>query len=248
MIGYQHFFIVGAQRSGTTFLYKALDRHIEICMAKPIRPEPKYFLRKDNSGFNYDDYYKACFPHHSGQKYLGEKGTSYIEHPKKGIKIITIFPDAKIIIALRNPVDRAISNYFFSVNNGIENRTISEVFIDKLPHPKLAFPTSVSPFNYLKRGKYIEYIKEFTVPFEKEKVKIVFFEEFTSSFDVQKKIINFLGADTKNLSFYKESINASKKNQKVPYQIRNLLEEYYKIYNQQLSEYLNKDLSIWSLK
>ena len=156
-----------------------------------------------------------------------------------------MFPEAKIIIALRNPVDRAISNYFFSLNNGIETRTISEVFIDQLPNPKLAFPTSVSPFDYLKRGKYVEYIKEYTLPFEKGKVKIVFFEEFTRLFDAQKNIMNFIGASTDNISFYKESINASKKDQKVPYQIRNLLQEYYKTYNQQLSEYLNKDLSIW---
>lgn len=241
----KHFFIVGTQRSGTTFLYKILDSHKEICMAKPMRPEPKFFLKEDKSKDNYDKYYKVCFPPHSPKKIFGEKGTSYIEHPRSGIKIVKMFPDAKIIIALRNPVERAISNYFFSKNNGIENRTISEVFIDNLPRPTHSFTTSVSPFDYLERGKYIKYIKEFTVPFKQEKVKIVIFEEFTRSFEIQKGIVEFIGASTNNLSFYRESINASKKDQKVSSQLRNILQEYYKSYNEQLSEYLNRDLSIW---
>ena len=76
-------------------------------------------------------------------------------------------------------------------------------------------------------------------------MKIVIFEEFTRSFEVQKGIVEFLGASTRNLSFFSESINTSKKDQGVSPQLRNILQEYYKNYNQQLSEYLNMDLSIW---
>ena len=39
------FFIVGAQRSGSTYLYNLLDGHPDVCMAKHVRPEPKYFLK-----------------------------------------------------------------------------------------------------------------------------------------------------------------------------------------------------------
>jgi len=42
----EHFFVVGAQRSGTTYLYNVLDEHPQIFMAKPVRPEPKFFFPK----------------------------------------------------------------------------------------------------------------------------------------------------------------------------------------------------------
>ena len=42
-----HFFIVGAQRCGTTYLYNLLDEHPEIEMAKPVKPEPKFFMKDD---------------------------------------------------------------------------------------------------------------------------------------------------------------------------------------------------------
>ena len=41
----EHFVIAGAQRSATSWLAGVLDRHPDIAMARPMRPEPKYFLR-----------------------------------------------------------------------------------------------------------------------------------------------------------------------------------------------------------
>ena len=108
-----HFFIVGAQRSGTTFLYKMLDRCDAICMAKPVFPEPKYFINRELNNFKYESYLNTHFKHKKNEKILGEKGTSYIEYPETSITITKFFENPKIIIALRNPVERAISNYFF---------------------------------------------------------------------------------------------------------------------------------------
>ncbi len=75
----EHFFIVGAQRSGTTYLYRTLDEHPEIEMAKPVRPEPKFFLQGDLSAYTHDDYLGLFFGNKAGAKLRGEKSTSYIE-------------------------------------------------------------------------------------------------------------------------------------------------------------------------
>ena len=56
----EHFFIIGAQRSGTTYLYHLLDEHPEICMARPLRPEPKFFLKNELYARGLE-YYETCY-------------------------------------------------------------------------------------------------------------------------------------------------------------------------------------------
>ena len=76
----KHFFIIGAQRSGTTSLAKILDEHPQIIMAKPFRPEPKYFINTDYANLNYNQYLKLFFPKISNNKLLGEKTTAYMDN------------------------------------------------------------------------------------------------------------------------------------------------------------------------
>ena len=242
----KHFFIVGAQRSGTTFLYKMLEKCDDICMAKPAFPEPKYFINKKITNFNYKSYLDTHFNHQKNEKILGEKGTSYIEYPKTSIEITKFFKNSKIIIALRNPVQRAISNYFFSVNNGLETRSIYDVFINKKQSPNINKKISVSPFNYLKRGQYIDYIKNYIKPFSKDQILICFFEEFTTKINKQKEILEYLGIYNDSHEFFSQKTNTSDKITAVDPVVKDLLNEYYKSYNEKLSLYLGKDLSFWT--
>ena len=241
----EHFFIVGAQRSGTTFLYNMLDKCDTICMAKPVFPEPKYFLNRKYNYLNYKSYLDTHFKHKKNEKILGEKGTSYIEHPETSILITKFLKKSKIIIALRNPVDRAISNYFFSLNNGLETRSIYDVFINQKPSPVYNRNTSVSPFDYIKRGQYIDYIQRYLKPFSNDQILICFFEEFTTKINSQKEILNFLGSRTHDFTFFDKVINSSKKITTVDPIIKKKLNEYYLPFNEKLSLHLNKDLSIW---
>ena len=147
----KHFFIAGAQRCGTTYLYTLLDEHPEIEMAKPFKPEPKFFL-KDSLFSKGLSYYESHFFGSKPSAWLqGEKSTTYIESETAAKHIVHAFPDAKILIVLRNPIERAISNYWFSVNNGIETAPIEEAFINeeqrRLNYDHSRFSTS--PFVYL---------------------------------------------------------------------------------------------------
>ena len=96
------FFIIGAQRGGTTYLYRVLDDHPEIYMAKPLKPEPKYFLSQDCQK-NLDSYEKKYFDDAPrGTKIFGEKSTSYYENTSVAKRIKTAYPKSKIILILRN--------------------------------------------------------------------------------------------------------------------------------------------------
>ena len=113
MIDPTYFFIVGAQRSGTTYLYHMLDQCRQVSMAKPVKPEPKFFLDEIEQ-FDLNEYRNS---YHSGCDSdviaYGEKSTSYYESPIVANRIFRNIPEAKIIFVLRNPIQRAISNYFF---------------------------------------------------------------------------------------------------------------------------------------
>ena len=146
---------------------------------------------------------------------------------------------------MRNPVERAISNYFFSFNNGLETRSIDDVFINQKSIPVYNKNTSVSPFDYIKRGQYIDYIQNYFKSYSNNQILICFFEEFTTKLNYQKEILEFLGVIKDFPDFYSQKANASYKTTLVDPIIKKKLNEYYEPYNEKLSLYLNKDLSIW---
>src|SRR5258708_4853167 len=119
------FFIIGAQRSGTTYLYELLDEHSSVSMAKPKRPEPKWFLdpQKIKQGAKA---WREPFFRGIPAGFFGKKGTSYLEHPEAADAIMSVFPGARLIAILREPFARAVSNYRFSVENGSESLPIEQ--------------------------------------------------------------------------------------------------------------------------
>ena len=83
-------------------------------MNRPVRPEPKFFIKPDLNKDDLIEYYQKYFDQNTCDLILGEKSTSYIEHESALINYKKLIPKGKIILILRNPVDRAISNYKFS--------------------------------------------------------------------------------------------------------------------------------------
>jgi len=218
-----NFFIVGGQRCGTTWLYHMLDQHPEIEMARPLKPEPKYFLR--NKAFNKDEYLNL-YSHQNIA--LGEKSTSYYEKPEVALRIKDSFPNAKILFLARNPIDRAISNYFFSKNNGLETRTLEEVFLENRGAPMDAFDCSVNPFNYITRSLYSKYIKTYIEVFGEENVLVICTEKIVSQISEYKKVLNFLNVDNEfEPAHYANIINSAKTIEKESLLVRRALREEF---------------------
>ena len=238
------FFIVGAQRSGTTYLYTILDEHPEICMAKPVKPEPKYFLTNE---YNEAEYYKNYYNHKTNNtKMFGEKSTSYYESDSIAQKIATAMPLAKIVFILADPVDRAISNYKFSFENGLETRSIEDVFINNVSIDSSEYDTSVNPFDYKQRGIYHEFIESYYSNFPKENIKIIIREEFTNDIDAIQNLYKFLEVDDTFIpSSINKVVNSSKSKIKISNDIVESLSKYYKQPNKNLEKLLDRDLNLW---
>ncbi len=192
---FKYFFIVGAQRSGTTFLYTLLDKHPQIQMARPVRPEPKFFLKEDEYTRGLDFYLQTYYPDiKEGAVWLGEKSTGYYETPQVAERIHGYFPEAKIVFLLRNPVDRALSNYFFSVQHGLETRSLADAFLNRTEAPKITQFTSVNPFDYINRSKYSAYLADYNRFFSGNVITMISEELFTDQ-SVLTGFFDTLGID-----------------------------------------------------
>ena len=190
-----HLFIVGAQRSGSTYLYQLLDDHPEISMIHPVRPEPKFFINPKLQSKGVDYYHKYYFgDSKNSSKYFGEKSTSYLELEKAGQLMKEYFPRARILIILRDPVLRAYSNYRFSVQHGIEKESFADALA--LEHSRAAssdYATSVSPFAYRDRGYYINFIRKYLEIFDWDNVHIIIFEELVNNLQRVQELYRWLG-------------------------------------------------------
>lgn len=218
-------------------------------MARPLKPEPKFFLKDELFEKGLEYYEKHFFSNLKESLLRGEKTTTYIESNKAAKRISYSFPEAKIVFILRNPVDRAVSNYWFSFNNGLETLTIEEAFKkeSELREDYDKDKISTSPFAYLKRGLYIDYIEMYERYFSRDQIKILIFENFVNSEKSVQDLYSFLNI---NNTFKPSKLNKiiNKGNKRIPDlngELKSYLYKYFRNSNRKLEINYNIDLSVW---
>jgi len=250
----KHLIIVGAQRSGTTYLYKILDEHPEIYMAKPIKPEPKYFMGLSAQVLGYEEYLNKYFSMAGDASWLGEKSTSYIESDDAAREIKRVVPDATILVMLRNPIERAISNYSFTKDNNLEPYDIEQAIRDESARNDnwQTARTSVSPYAYTERGKYMQYLERWERLFGKDNLILLVAERFMGNQAAVLALYHRLGIDSKFLPpSLTERVNASSVGggqHKLSDKFRDELVEMYRPWNRELETRYGLDLSCWERK
>ncbi len=186
--------IIGAQRSGSTWLHHMLDSHPDIHMARPVRPEPKFFMKEPVGEDARERYLQQYFSTARAGMVLGEKSASYIETPQAAARILSFFPKAKAIATLRHPVIRAISNYHFTAEHGLEPRTLREVFLDELPAPPFTQEISVNPFTYLERSDYLSHLEPWMDAFGDD-LQVVVLEELMQEPALLQELYAWIGVE-----------------------------------------------------
>lgn len=119
-------FLVGAMKAGTNTLHRLLDAHPDIFMSKKPK-EPSWFAGS-NSGKS-EDWYLSLFAEAGAARYRGEASTDYTRAPRlKGVpeKIKTYSPDARILYLMRDPLERALSHYWWDVQYSAEGRSFKD--------------------------------------------------------------------------------------------------------------------------
>ena len=205
MSKWPNLFIVGAQKAGTSSIHEYLNQHPQIFMS-PLK-EPGFFhgsVSKYTEPYviRNEEIYLNQFKKANNEIFVGES-TSYLQDPNSPKLIAEKITDCKIIIVLRNPIDRVFSHYFHHVRSGIEKRSFSEMiredsFVDYELNCKYNEKNRNIP-NIIQRGFYSDQISRYCDKFGENNVKIFIYEEFNKNYrKLIKDLLKFLGL---NLNF-----------------------------------------------
>ena len=248
------FLIIGAEKGGTDTLFAQLLQHPQI--SSPLRTSLHYFEGNYNKG---ELWYRAHFPLalSSDKTITGEKSTFYIYDPRAPKRIHALIPQVKLIVLLREPVQRAISQYFHYKNKGHESMPIADAFEkeeERISHylqnisASSLYPAGhpLKVFSYKSRGYYAEQITNYFQYFSQNQIHIEKSEDyFANPLKSLKNIYNFLNIDSdfepKNLA----PLNVGRK-KNVSKEFVDGLRDHFKPHNERLSELLNKRI-MWDL-
>jgi len=171
--------IGGAPRSGTTFLCELLAKHPGIFVAQPFIPEPKVCMTPHPDGDvgilrRYADFFRNA-PRSSVRI---EKTSYYLENAEARERLVRLLPQTKFIFILREPVQRAYSNWMRSRLMGLETLPFEEAIerehgrASPLP-PDKAY---ARPFDYMTRGRYGTFVEAWIDAVGRERVAIYVLE------------------------------------------------------------------------
>jgi hypothetical protein len=241
----RHFLIIGAQRCGTTYLHSLLEAHPDIAMARPAWPEPKIFMSDDVTRAGLRAYRETYFAHATTERVLGEKSASYIEDPQAAARAAEVLDDPQILVVLRDPVQRAVSNWRYSTDNGLEDRRLETALLENLAGPRPWDPgaTSVSPYAYLERGRYVNYLRPWFAVFPTD-THVSFLTDLTRDDTALDELYERLGVDPAfRPSQGERRVNQSQEAAPVlSTELIDLLENYFASSNAALSELLGQPL------
>ena len=190
-----NFFIVGAGKAGTTSLYEYLNNTPGVYMS--LVKEPHYFhnhekyLGARGIRIREKSKYLKLFKGVKDEKVIGEASPAYLRDPDSAELIHKQIPNARIIILLRDPIERAFSNYLMRRGNGQEKRKFHEVIssrLNKKQNPP--YDLSIDP------GLYANQVQRYLDVFGSKQVRILIFEEFINDpIRTTKVVLDFLGVN-----------------------------------------------------
>ena len=201
-----NFFIVGARNAGTSSLHVYLRRHPDVFM--PGMKEPHFFSRLrpysqlcfPTSHVSDEASYLKLFAKGLGHGAIGEASTSYLWDSLAPSLIHSANPQAKIIMLLRDPVERAYSHYLFNVREGYQNLPFYEALLEDWRRPEKVWGLA---HLYVEIGQYRQQVKRYLDIFGPEQV-LVLLSANMRTLDGRRKMLvdvaNFLELDAASVA------------------------------------------------
>ena len=174
-----NFIGIGANRAGSTWFFHNLSRHPDVFL--PRRKELHFFDREYEKGIAY---YESQFSAWSGESAVGEVTPQYLYREDAAHRIITNLPGVKLFVSLRDPVDRAYSQYWRSVARGVipGNETFEE---------------AIAKREYLlDYGNYHKHLSRYYRLFSKEDLLVLLMASVKTEPEmILRRLCSFLGVD-----------------------------------------------------
>lgn len=252
--GLPDFVIIGAQKSGTTALYLFIIRHPAITHA--ATKEVQYFTRYFKRG---KLWYRSNFPTNLSRHYFykktnqrllsGEATPEYIFFPTVPSIMKEILPNVKLIVILRNPIDRAYSHYHHNLRRNREPLSFEKAIeveeercgwerkqLIKNPY---FIANSYSHYSYLARGIYADQLENWFKHYDRKNFLVLTMDDLRKNPQrVLNQVFDFLGVfpfQVKNL----QNLNVHN-HKEMNEDTRKFLVEYFRPHNKRLSNLLQR--------
>lgn len=204
-----NFLCIGTQKAGTTTLHDILIQHPEVYL--PESKEAHFFDINEHYERGLKWWVDTFFSSVRSETIIGAMTPEYLYYEEVPLRILeTLGPNIKIIVLLRNPVDRAFSHYLMTKRRGFENYSFKEAtHLEKDRIKDGEFERS--HFSYTSRGMYCEQVKRYRNIFPKENILVVRFEDdlLDNRQATISKILNFLELDDMPLNVNMKSNKAT---------------------------------------
>ena len=238
------FIIIGAMKAGTSSLYSYLVQHtgIKPSLIKELHYFNRYYHERSLV------WYRSFFPLRDGGTWLtGEATPAYLYYPETAERIHTLVPQVRLIVLLRNPVDRAISHYFHMVRQGRETLPLMEALEqeeerlseerERMASDNNYFSTAYGWYSYKRRGKYVEQLKRYWNYFDRSQMLILKSEDFFTQPDpILQNTFEFLGVDPSFRCSDLTPRNVGGYGDRIPAEVYQYLNDYFADDNAELRE------------
>jgi Sulfotransferase domain len=186
------FFVIGAQKSGTSSLYRYLRQHPQVFM--PELKEPDYFVEERSWGRGLD-WYESLFEPAGDAVSIGEASTSYAMYPTyRGVpaRIAALIPEARFVYLVRHPIERMRSEYLHYRN--LRDDAVQRFRIERERSP---IETALrSHPHYLNHSRYALQLDQYLSHFERERIIVITTEELKRNrATTVGRVFDFLGVD-----------------------------------------------------
>ncbi len=183
-----NFLIIGAQRAGSTFVHECLEEHPDVFM---VPGEISFFEDPDYLQSNINQF-EELFDNVSQEKAIGIKRPAYLPKPECPERIYKHMPNAKLIVILRNPVERAISAYFHQMRNSfIPIKPVEEGMTKVINGEyKDSYPRSKEIIDF---GFYHQHLMRYLRYFDTNQILVMLYSDIkVSPLESVKQIYRFL--------------------------------------------------------
>lgn len=205
------FFVMGAQKAGTTTLHEWL------CSQKVSLPEIKetHFFSSPEVYKRGYEWYAEQFSKNKDEKTfsIGEVDPDYMFFPDASLRIKSMIDNPKIVIILREPLSRAYSHYLMTLRRGYETLSFSDALaVEEKRCLQSGF--NLSHFSYIRRGLYLNQILALKKTFPSSLMLFVKYDDLFASSTSQlefEKIGKFIGLNMSQAKLFQKKVNAAGK-------------------------------------
>ena len=250
------FLIIGAMRCGTSSLYKYLGYHPRVVPS--LRKETEWFTRLNGED---ERFYRAHFPLAArmglgaavGRPLLSFEATpDYLYAPHAHAEVRRLLPEARLIVMLRDPVERAYSHFQHSTRHGWEDADFAEALrreesrtaadLTRMTEDPRYWGGAAAAYSYVGRGLYADQLTRWYSSFGRDQILVLASEElYRDPATAYAEVLHFLGLPSWQPQFRNYSIRDAS-GQPMDPGVREGLTDRFRVPNRQLFELLGRDL------